>query len=108
MTQKVVFIVKSHEHLDELADKHPFDGGYWTSIMPDGRIIVAAYPRHHHTRFSLADEDGVVVLPTAHDPAPIGDAHKHLEHIDARPQHTGRDIGVMLAAKHGFQFHPDA
>jgi hypothetical protein len=105
--QKLIFIVDSHELLAELAEKHAFEGGYWTSIADDGKVVVVGYPRHHHTRFALAEEDGVIVLPNGHDPAPIGDTHKHLAHIEAMPHHTGRDVGHMLAARHGAPFHPD-
>jgi hypothetical protein len=107
LTQKLIFITDSHERLAALAEKHQFEGGYWASTADDGRIVVAAYPRHHHTRFALIEEDGVIVLPAGHDSTPIGDAHKHLAHVDAKPHHTGRDVGEMLAARHGCQFHPD-
>jgi hypothetical protein len=108
LTQKIIFIVKSHERLAELAEQHTFDGAYWTSITNDGKVVAVVYPRHHHTRFVLAKEDGVIVLPTGHDPEPIGETHKHLGHIDAKPHHTGRDVGVMLSDSHGAPFHPDS
>ena len=107
MVAKVVFIAKSHEMVSDLIDKYAIDRGYWLSALDDGRVIVVAYPRHHFTRFALADEDGVTVLPGPHDPGPIGDVHKHLTHIEAKPHHTSREVHLKLHDKHGHQWHPD-
>ena len=106
MRQKIVFLVDSHERLTALIEAHVL-GECVASSLGDGRILARAYPRHDHTRFALADEEGVVVLPTGHDPEPIGDLHRHLAHIDAQPHHTGRDVGLALHLKHGPAFHPD-
>jgi hypothetical protein len=104
---KIVFIVASREHLAELAERHCFEGGVIASAMDDGRLACVAYPRHFHTRFALADEAGVVVVPAPHDPEPIGDLHEHLTHIEAQPGHTSRQVHLRLHGKHGAAFHPD-
>ena len=104
---KVVFIAPSFERLIEIVEKHSLDE-YIVSGIGDGRLIVASFPQHHHTRFALAEEEGVVVIPGAHAPEPVGDLHKHLAHIDAKPHHTARDTLLRLHAKHGSDLlHPD-
>jgi hypothetical protein len=104
---KIIFIANTAAHVSEMIDKHSIDGGYWLSPIDDGRILVAAYPRHHSTRFALAEEEGIVVMPGSHDPEPIGDIHKHLDHIGAQPYHTARHVHLRLAERHGDVFHPD-
>jgi hypothetical protein len=104
---KVVFIAKSAEHVNEMIDKHAIDGGHWISQMDDGRLLVVGYPRHHATRFALAEEKGIVVIPGPHAPEPIGDLHKHLEHVGAQPHHTSRQVHLLLHDKHGPAFHSD-
>ena len=106
MNQKIIFAASSLDRLKEVCESHHFEECF-VSLPGDGTAIACVYPRHAHTRFALSDEDGIVVLPTGHDPAAIGDLHRHLAHIGAQPHHTGRDIGLMLHAKHGPQFHPD-
>ena len=105
---KLIFIVDSIEALSVSIDRHRFDGGIIASELDDGRCIVVATARHHHTRFVLAEETGVVVLPGHHDPEPIGELHKHLAHIDAKPSEPMRKIAVRLAARHGPHLHPES
>ena len=107
MNPKVVFIAKSADHLATLVETHAFDGGMQSSGLADGRVVVVAHPRHAHTRFALADETGVVVLPGPHAPEPIGDLHQHLAHIEAQPEQTPRQVYLLLHERHGPAFHPD-
>jgi hypothetical protein len=107
MIAKIVFIASSYDIVSSVIEKHSIDGGYWLTAIDDGRLIVVAYPRHHSTRFSLADEEGVIVMPGPHDPNPIGDLHEHLLHIDARPHHTPREVHLRLHEQHGAAWHPD-
>jgi hypothetical protein len=104
--QKIVLIVPTLARLREIVEAHSLTGCA-ASGMADGRVLVRVYPRHDHTRFALAEEPGVVVLPAAHDPEPIGDLHRHLGHIDAKPHHTMRHVALKLHEKHGPAFHPD-
>ena len=103
---KVIFTVESVDRLKELQDTHRLTECI-TAIASDGTVAVCAYPRHHHTRFALADEEGVTVLPAAGDPAPIGEVHRSLASIDAQPEQTARDVLLSLYEKHGAAFHPD-
>jgi hypothetical protein len=107
MIAKIVFIADSYDVVSSAIEKHSIDGGYWLTVIDDGRLIIAAYPRHHATRFALAEEEGIIVIPGAHDPEPIGDLHKHLGHIGAQPHHTSRHVHLRLAERHGDVFHPD-
>ena len=106
MRAKIIFTAPSIERLTELVEKHALTDCV-AADSGDGHVVVRAYPRHDHTRFALSGEEGVVVLPTGHDPAPIGDLHRHLAHVDARPHHNGRDVGLLLHARHGAAYHPD-
>lgn len=106
MISKIIFIASSNEQLGDLIDRHTLEAIH-ASIIADGRVVCAAYPRHHHTRFALSDEVGVVVFPGVHDPAPIGDLHQHLVHIGAKSDHTMREAALRLHAAHGPVFHPD-
>ena len=107
MIAKIVIIVPTYERLIELSEKHSFDGGIWASGMEDGRIIAACYPKHHSTRFDLDRETDVIVLPSAHDPDPVGDVHQHLAHVGAKPHESMRAIMNRLHKKHGPAFHAD-
>jgi len=105
--EKIVFIAASYERVSHIIDKYQIDGGYWISSIDAERVIVVAYPRHHATRFMIADEDGITVLPSRHDTEPIGDLHQHLSHVDAKPHHTSREIHHRLHAAHGPEWSPD-
>lgn len=72
-----------------------------------GVMLAAIEPRHANLRFELALEEGVTVLPGPHDPAPIGDLHKQLAHVDAKPHETMRAVALRLHVAHGPIFHPD-
>jgi hypothetical protein len=108
MNAKLILLVESSATYRELCKRHVFErrvtSAGWDST---GRVIVAVYPRHAHTRFALADEPGVVVLPGFHDPAPIGALAMHLAHVEAKPEETMRAVALRLHVAHGPDFHPD-
>ena len=103
---RAVFIAPSADACLALVDKLSITHA-WFSELPDGRVIVSSYHQHAHTALSMGQEESVTVLPSPHDPAPIGDLHEHLTHIEARPEHTPRQVYLRLHEKHGPQFHPD-
>ena len=106
MKAKIVFLTSSIERVEELRRKHSLMDTH-VSGTDDGKVVVSAYPMHFHTRFALAEESDVVVVPSPSDPQPIGDACEHFAHVNARSHHTGREVGLALHEKHGPAFHPE-
>jgi hypothetical protein len=106
MHQKICILTDA-ETILTLADDPLLVGTIIVSSTLDGKTFVAMiYPKHAHTRFAIGS-DKIIVLPGCHDPAPIGEVHKHLAHIKAEPHHTMRDVALRLHDAHGSAFHPD-
>lgn len=107
MNQKFMLLVTPEQKTLLEGDNRLQGARVTLSPIPEStNELAVVYSQHANLRFELADE-GFVLFPGPHDPEPIGDLHKHLAHVKAKPEHTGRELGLLLYAEHGAIFHPD-
>lgn len=103
--QKIMMKLTAEAHIALCCSNHHLT--LFAVPLEDGSFIAMMEPRNHNARFALDEFDGVHILPSHHNPDPIGDHHKHLTHVDAQPHESMRTVALRLHEAHGPCFHPD-